>query len=596
MSNFSVKESVKLLPQEPGIYRFYDNSNKIIYIGKAKNLKKRVQQYFRNDNHLSAKTSIMVSKIAAFDHTVVPTETEALLLENIQIKQYKPRYNILLKDDKTYPWIVVKKEPFPRIFITRKVVKDGSKYYGPYGSTPMAYNIMGLIETLFPIRDCKLNLTEESVNLNKFKSCLSYHIGKCKAPCIALQDREEYISEIKNAESILKGDVADILKIFKEQMNSFSSRLMYEDAHEMKRRVDLLEQHSNKSLVSSSKVNELDIFSLIFEESAAFGNFMRIYNGNLVKILNLEFRVQLEESASEIMSLFIAEILNTFEHLSKEIVVSSIPDQEFSGVKIYIPERGEKKDLLNLSLKNAKIFRAEKIKQEEIISPDKYKNRVLESLRKELSLPKTPNHIECFDNSNIQGTNAVSACVVFKDALPSKKDYRHFNVKTVTGSDDFATMREVVSRRYKRVIEEGEPLPDLIIIDGGRGQLNAAWSVLQDLGIDSSVPIIGLAKRLEEVVVPGDPVSLFIDKNSSALKLMMRIRDEAHRFGIKHHRNKRSNAQVTTILSTIPGIGEKSIQKLLSKYKSVKNIKSVPLEELASLIGKKAAINLINQL
>lgn len=591
-----VKEKVKLLPKEPGVYRFYDSTGTIIYIGKAKSLKNRVSQYFQSSESLSAKTRVMVSKISDFDHTVVSSETDALLLENILIKQFKPRYNVMLKDDKTYPWIVIKKEPFPRIFLTRRYINDGSEYFGPYSSVLMAHNILDLINSVFFIRDCKLNLSPDKIAAGKFKTCLSYHIGKCKAPCVSLFDMEEYMEQIANIKLILRGDTTSIIKDFTRKMLIASKELKYEEAHLLKEKIALLQNHQSKSIITNSLSVDLDVFTLVFEGNLAFGNFLRVIKGSVVQSLNLEFRIPIEEEHSQILSIFIAEIISKFGTLSAEVLVPFIPDQSFSGTKFHVPTRGDKLNILKLSQKNSLLFKQESIKQEQILRPEEHKNRILLTVQKDLNLTSLPVHIECFDNSNIQGTNPVASCVVFKNGVPSKKDYRHFNIKTVEGPDDFASMKEVVGRRYTRLQNEGGELPQLIVIDGGRGQLNMAYETLEQLDLAEKISVIGIAKRLEEIIIPGDPNPLFLDKNSATLRLLMQIRDEAHRFGITHHRNRRSKSMTCSILRTIPGIGEVLEQKLLAKYKSIKMIKSAPLEDLEKILGKKGATNLLKHL
>ena len=588
-NEISIKEKVRLLPHEPGVYRFYDDSGTIIYIGKAKSLKNRVSQYFHSPASLTVKTRTMVSKIADFDHTVVGSETDALLLENLLIKQFKPRYNVMLKDDKTYPWIVIKKEHFPRVFLTRKYIKDGSEYFGPYSSVVAAHNMLDLIGSIFFIRDCKLSLTPEKISAGKFKSCLSYHIGKCKAPCIDLWSEAEYDRQIEKIRSILKGDTASILREFTDKMSAAASALKFEEAHYYKERVELVSGFRSRSVITNTLQSDLDVFSMVFEGSLAFGNFLRLVKGSIVQSLNLEFRLPLEEEQGSVLTMFMAEIISKFGQLSNDVIVPFLPDQKFPGSRVSIPTRGDKLDILKLSLKNALIFKSESIKQEEILRPEEHKNRILIAAMKDLSLPSMPEHIECFDNSNIQGSNPVASCVVFKNGAPSKRDYRHFNIKTVEGPDDFASMKEVVGRRYSRMLEEGESLPQLIVIDGGRGQLNAAYETLRSLRLEDKIPVIGIAKRLETIIIPGDPNPLFLDKNSPTLRLLMQIRDEAHRFGITHHRNRRSKGMTASVLKTIPGIGEVTENKLLTKYRSLKMIKAAPFEELVSLVGKKAA-------
>jgi excinuclease ABC subunit C len=591
-----IKEKIKTLPKEPGVYRFYDKDGIIIYIGKAKILKNRVSQYFHSPESLTVKTRSMVAKIADFDHTVVGSETDALLLENLLIKQFKPRYNIMLKDDKTYPWIVIKKEPFPRVFLTRRYIRDGSEYYGPYGSVTMAYAILELIGSLFYLRDCKLALSEAKIAAGKFKTCLSYHIGKCKAPCTGLFSPREYDDQIDKIRAILKGDTATIIKDFSEKMKDAASDLKFEEAHQLKEKIELLHTHRSRSIITNTLTKDTDVLSLVFEGNLAFGNFIRLVKGSIVQSLNLEFRMPLEEEQRSVLTMFAAEIISKFGPLNSEVIVPFLPDEGFPGTKFTVPVRGDKLDVLRLSQKNALVFKTESIKQEQILRPEEHKNRILASAMKDLNLPELPVRIECFDNSNIQGTNPVSSCVVFRDGVPSKKDYRHFNIKTVEGPDDYASMQEVVHRRYTRVLEEGGELPQLIVIDGGRGQLNSAYEVLERLSLADKIPIIGIAKRLETIIVPGDPDPLFLDKNSSTLRLLMQLRDEAHRFGITHHRNRRSKSMTVSILRTIPGIGEMTEKRLLSRYKSIKMIKAAPHEDLVALIGKKGAENLLKYL
>lgn len=584
-----LKDLVKLLPTEPGVYRFYDRLGTIIYIGKAKNLKNRVSQYFQSPDSLTTKTRVMVLKIERMDHTVVSTEEEALLLENNLIKQYRPKYNIMLKDDKTYPWICVKKEPFPRVFMTRKLVKDGSMYFGPYSAVNFAYKLLDLINSLYYLRNCKLNLTTENITSRKFKPCLNFHIGKCKAPCIGEINNDEYNDQIKNIVSILKGETSELEKEFRDKMLKASAEHLFEDAHKFKTKLELIQNYNSKSIVVNPSIDDSDVFSIVFEGNLAFGNFLRVVKGSIIQSLNLEFRLQIEEDQATVMSSFIAEILDKTGKLSRNIIVPFKPDETFTNHIISIPLKGDKLKLLELSIKNAKIFKLEKIKQEQILRPEEHKNRVLSAVQKDLSLKELPIHIECFDNSNIQGKHAVSSCVVFKNGIPSKSDYRHFNIKTVEGPDDFASMREVVGRRYSRLLNEHMSLPQLIVIDGGRGQLNSAYEVLAQLGLSEQIPIIGIAKRLEELIIPGDPDPLFLDKNSPTLKLLMQMRDEAHRFGITHHRDKRSKAQTESVLIGIKGIGEKREKMLLSHFKSVKKIKEATIEEIASIVGLKTA-------
>jgi len=587
--NKKFKEWIKLLPSEPGVYRFSNKEGVIIYIGKAKNLRNRVSQYFQSEESLSGKTRVMVSKIDSVEHTIVTSEEDALLLENNLIKKYLPRYNVLLKDGKTYPWICIKNEPYPRVYITRRYIKDGSQYFGPYASVTHAYNLIDLINSLYYIRTCKLSLTKENIKSKKFRPCLNYHIGKCKAPCIGAFSSELYQHQIESIKLILKGESANLIKEFKEAMLLAAKDLRFEEAQLYKEKIELIGKHYSKSLIVSQTITNVDVFSLEFESNFAFGNYMRVVNGCIIQSLNLEFKMPLEEERSTILSLFIGEIHAKFGELSNEILVPFMPDELFANRNVHIPQRGDKLSLLELSLKNARFFKLEKLKQEETLRPEEHKNRIMTALQKDLNLEEQPTHIECFDNSNIQGKFAVAACVVFKNGIPAKSEYRHFNIKRVVGANDFASMKEVVNRRYSRLLAEQGELPQLIVVDGGRGQLNFAYDALTELGLENKIKIIGIAKRLEELIIPGDPHPLFLDKNSVSLRIIMNLRDEAHRFGISHHRNKRSKAQIESELLTIKGVGEKSEQKLLSKYKSIKGVKNAPLKELNDLVGAKVA-------
>ena len=592
----TLKERVKLLPLSPGVYRFLNTEGKVIYIGKAKNLKNRVSQYFQSETNLSSKTKVMVSKIADIKYTVVENEEDALLLENNLIKEFQPRYNVMLKDGKTYPWVCVKREPFPRVFVTRKISKDGSTYFGPYTSALHAHNLIDLVNSLYYLRDCKLSLSTEAITAHKYRPCLKYHIGKCKAPCIGLFDETQYMNQIEDVFAILKGDTSALLKEFKYQMQRAADELRFEDAYLFKLRIETLSNHYSKSLVANQSLSDIDVFSMIFESNLAFGNYIRIVKGNIVQSLNLEFKMQIEEEQAKLLSLFITDIHSKFGNTSAEIIVPFLPDAEVLHKKCHIPQRGDKLSLLKLSEKNAAQLRQDKMKQEEALRPEEFHSRTLETLMKDLDMTTPPVHIECFDNSNIQGKYAVSSCVVFKNGIPSKKDYRHFNVKYVVGANDFATMKEVVNRRYSRMLAEQAVLPQLIIIDGGRGQLNYAYETLCELGIEDKIKIIGIAKRLEELIVPGDPHPLFLDKNSPSLRLIMHLRDEAHRFGITHHRNRRSKGQISSELRSMPGVGEKTAQKLLSRFKSLSAIKQASLEDIQAVVGKNLAEKVVSAL
>ncbi len=584
-----LRENVKLLPLLPGVYCFLNKEGTVIYVGKAKSLRNRVFQYFQSTETLTPKTRVMVSKIEAFEHTVVGSESEALLLENTLIKRHQPRYNVMLKDSKTYPWICIKHEPFPRVFLTRKLLKDKSLYFGPYSNVSHAYSLIDIIDNLFKIRNCKLFLSSENIKSKKFRPCLRYHIGKCKAPCIALQTEESYNLQINRIKLILKGETASLAEEIREEMKMAASELRFEDAQEAKERLETLNRHYSKSLVVSQSITNVDVFSLVFENNMAFGNWMRVVNGAIIQSLNAELKLPIDESKETVLGRFIISIGERFAPLSSELLTEYPPDGDFTPSIVHVPKRGDKLSLLELSVKNARIFKIEKIKQEQILRPEEHKERILEAIKKDLALSELPEHIECFDNSNIQGKYAVSACVVFKNAIPSKKDYRHFNVKRVVGADDFATMKEVVNRRYSRMLDEGSSLPQLVVIDGGRGQVNAAYEALQELGLESVIRIVGIAKRLEELITPGDPHPLFLDKNSSTLRVMMQLRDEAHRFGITHHRKRRSKGQIESELSDIKGIGEKSLQKLLSHFKSMQSLRSAPEEEIRRVAGQRVA-------
>jgi excinuclease ABC subunit C len=583
------KEKMELLPNSPGVYRFLDADGKVIYVGKAKNLHKRVSSYFRPPEQLNIKTRTMVSKAADLMHTVVDSEQDALLLENNLIKKYQPRYNILLKDGKTYPWICVSNERFPRIYITRHLVKDGSKYFGPYGSALHARQLTELIQTLFSLRDCKHKFTEESIAQGKVRPCLKYHIGRCAGVCNSAIGEGDYGERIKSAVSILNGDVAPLIREYTEKMNAAAAVLDFETAEQYKEKKQLLEEHYAKSLVVSPSLTKVDVFSLICDDADCFGNFMRIQNGAIIQSLSLELKTRIEEEPSEVLSTFIGEICSKYGDLSKEILVPFMPDEVPENHEIHIPERGDKLKLMELSRKNAEALKTSAMQQEAYLRPDEHQKKIVERLRKDLGMSEDPVHIECFDNSNIQGTNPVASCVVFTNCKPDKKEYRHFNIKTVVGANDYASMTEVVFRRYSRLLDEGKPLPQLVVIDGGQGQLHFALTALDQLGLRDRIFTVGLAKRLEEVIIPGDPQPLFLDKNSSSLRVLMQIRDEAHRFGITHHRNRRSKGQINSALREIRGIGEKTEIALLQRFKSVSGVKTATEEQLVDAVGRRAA-------
>lgn len=600
------KDKISILPNSPGVYRFFDSHGTIIYIGKAKNLKKRVSQYFVNPQKLTVKTKILVAKIANIEHTVVENEQDALLLENNLIKQYQPRYNILLKDSKSYPWICVKKEPFPRVFLTRHFIKDGSDYYGPYSSVQHAYHLLGLINNLYQLRTCNLSLTPQAIESGKFKPCLNIHIKKCGGPCIGKISQEDYNLQILNIRNILRGNTNDLIREYKTKMTEASKNLNFEQAHIYKAKMETLQNHYSKSLIVHPSITNVDVFSIVFDKYSAFGNFLRLNNGCIIQTLNLEFKLQIEEQQSEVLTRFMLETYKITEESTadgrivkgnnigniREILVPFLPDDLSLGKNIHIPQKGDKLSLLGLSLKNANAFKFQKLKQEEIKNPEEGKNRALLALKEDLHLSRLPLHIECFDNSNTLGTNPVAACVVFKNGKPSKKDYRHFNIKTVVGANDYASMREVVYRRYSRLLSEEQELPQLVLVDGGKGQLAFAYDALVELELHRKIEIVSIAERLEEIITLNDATSLFLDKNSPSLKLLMHLRDEAHRFGITHHRKKRTKAQIDSALREIEGIGEATEKKLLQHYKSVKRIKEAPFSDVAAIAGQKAATSI----
>lgn len=588
----SLELQIKTLPSSPGVYQYFDKDDIILYVGKAKNLKKRVSSYFTK-THDSGKTRVLVKKIARIEHIVVNTETDALLLENNLIKKYKPRYNVLLKDDKTYPWICIKKERFPRVFLTRNVIKDGSEYYGPYTSVRTARALLDLIKDLYQLRSCNYDLSPENVATGKYKVCLDYHIGNCKGPCEGLQTNDEYLKDIQAIRNIIKGNFKASLKALNDLMMQFAENLEFEEAQKIKEKVGLLENYQAKSTVVNPSINNVDVFSIVSDESYSYVNFFKIANGAIIQSHTAEIKKKLNETDKELLELFIVEIRERFNSRSKEIYV---PFEVEIGelVKVTVPKLGDKKRIVELSIRNAKYFRQERFKQVKIVDPDRHTNRLMAQMKKDLRLSEEPRHIECFDNSNIQGTNPVAACVVFRNGKPSKKEYRNFNIKTVEGPDDFASMEEVVFRRYKRLSEEGEPLPQLIVIDGGKGQLSSAVKSLDILGLRNKIAIIGIAKRLEEIYYPEDPIPLYLDKKSESLKIIQQLRNEAHRFGITHHRNKRSKGALQNELNSIPGIGEQTVVSLLKRFKSAKRVSQASLEDLESEIGKSRAQKVYN--
>ena len=579
---------LKTLPSEPGVYRYYDKKGELLYVGKAKNLKNRVLSYF-NKSQLGYKTRMMVSKIVRLETTVVNSEYDALLLENNLIKEYQPFYNILLKDDKSYPWICIKKEPFPRIFLTRNVIKDGSEYYGPYAKVKQAKTLIEVIKNIYKLRTCSLNLAPEKIKEGKYKVCLEYHIKNCSGPCEGLESEEEYGQKLNAIRGIIKGEFKAAREYLEAEMYNYAAKLEFENAQQSKEKLQILENYQTHTTIVSSNINDVDVFGIISDEEAAYVNYFKIKNGSIIQSYTTEIKKMLDETDEEILEEALIEIRNKFNSTSTEIFLPFHLNIEIPHVKLIVPKLGDKKRIVELSEKNAMEYRVEKLKQVQIVDPERHTNRIMAEMKKLLRLPEEPRHIEGFDNSNIQGTNPVSACVVFKDGKPSKADYRIFHVKTVEGPNDFATMEEVIYRRYSRLLDEGEPLPQLILIDGGKGQLSSAVKSLKLLGLYGKISIIGIAKRLEEIFFPEDPVPLYLDKKSETLKVLQRVRDESHRFGVKHHRTRRKNSTIKSELEEIPGVGEKTIQQLLSKLKSVKRIKEASLETLEEILGKSKA-------
>lgn len=583
----TVREKIALFPHSPGVYRYYNSEGIVIYVGKAKDLHKRVAQYFVSPDRLNAKTRILVSKIADAQYSVVDSEADALLLENNLIKQYKPKYNILLKDSKTYPWICVTSDEFPKIYLTRRIVK-GNRYFGPYSSVIHARNLLEFISENYKIRSCNNKITSGGVLRGKFRPCLDFHISRCAGCCIGKISVKEYNAEIEEIVSLLKGGASEVIQHYRHLMTQAADNLEFEQAQVYKQKVDSLQQHYSKSVITSASDTNVDVFSLVTDANESYGNFMRVRGGAIIQSLNLGFKMNIEEEPEAVLSEFIAEIESKFGKISGEVIVPFLPDVEMEGVSFKIPVKGDKLAILTLSTKNAKEFQFNSIRQKEHTDPDQYKSMVMEELRKALGMDVLPRHIECFDNSNIQGTNPVASCVVFRDGVPSKKDYRKFKIKTVIGANDYASMKEVVNRRYSRMLrEDPDDLPQLIVIDGGKGQLDFAFQALAELGLTEKLTVVGLAKRLEEVIRVGDPYPLFIDRNSSALKVLQQIRDEAHRFGITFHRSLRSKSQIESALTRIKGVGEQTEKRLLIHYGSVPRIASAPVEDLAAFLGKE---------
>ncbi|WP_144960159.1 excinuclease ABC subunit UvrC [Gillisia sp. Hel_I_86] len=593
METTPLKIQLQTLPDSPGVYQYYDKNGKILYVGKAKNLKKRVASYF-SKSHDSHRIDVMVKKIHDIKHIVVNSETDALLLENNLIKKYQPRFNVMLKDDKSYPWICIKNERFPRVFPTRRLIKDGSEYYGPFTSFKTVNTLLDLIKGLYQLRTCNYDLAAEKIKNGKYKVCLEYHLGNCKGPCEGLQAEKEYNENIEAIRNIVKGNFKESLQLFHQQMKDHADKMEFEDAQRIKEKIHVLENYQSKSTVVNPKINNVDVFSIVSDEGYGYVNFLQISHGAIIRSHTIEMKKKLEETDKELLELGIIEIRQRFNSMSKEIYVPFKVDVG-EDIKITVPKLGDKKSIIDLSHRNARYYRQEQFKQMKIVDPDRHVNRIMAQMKEDLRLGVEPRHIECFDNSNIQGTNPVAACVVFKNGKPSKKDYRKFNIKTVEGPDDFASMEEVVFRRYKRLLNEEEPLPQLIIVDGGKGQLSSGVKALEALGLRGRIAIIGIAKRLEELYYPGDSIPLYLDKKSETLKIIQQLRNEAHRFGITFHRNKRSSEALNTELESISGIGDKTVVELLKHFRSLKRVKEATLEELAPVIGNSKASIIYNK-
>ena len=579
----SIDIQIQSLPDNPGVYQYYDKDGKILYVGKAKNLKKRVASYF-NKVHDTAKTNVLVRKIVSIKHIVVSSEQDALLLENNLIKKLQPRYNVLLRDDKTYPWICIKKEPFSRVFPTRRMVKDGSEYFGPYTTFKVVNTILGLIKELYPLRTCNYDLSEKNIENYKYKACLEFHIGNCKAPCEGLETLQNYQTQIDAIREILKGNFKESLKDFKTKMQFFAANMQFEEAQKIKEKIEVLQNYQSRSTILNPKISNIDVFSIVSDETMAYVNFLQIAHGAIIRSYTMELKKKLEEPDEELLELAVVELRERFNLQSKELILP-FPLDFGDKIKVTVPQLGDKKQILDLSIRNAKYHRMDQLKQIQLVDPERHSKRIMAQMKTDLRLSVEPRYIECFDNSNIQGTNPVAACVVFKDGKPSKKDYRHFNIKTVEGPDDFASMEEVVYRRYKRLLDENQPLPQLIIIDGGKGQLSSALKSLDKLELRGKIAIIGIAKRLEELFYPGDSVPLYLDKKSETLKIIQQLRNEAHRFGITFHRNKRSKSALNSSVESIPGIGEKTMLTLIKHFKSVKRLKLASEKEISDIVG-----------
>jgi excinuclease ABC subunit C len=580
---------IQTMPDKPGIYQYFDERGTILYVGKAKNLKKRVSSYFNRSQADSGKVRMMVRRIADIQHFVVDTELDALLLENNLIKKYQPRYNVLMKDDKTFPWICIKKEPFPRIFPTRNLIRDGSKYFGPYASVRMMHTLLELIRQLFQYRTCRLNLTSDNILAGKFKRCLEFHIGNCRGPCEGLQSEADYMITIGQVEDILRGNLSSVIGQLRQLMKSYAEEFAYEKAHVVKEKLHLLEKFQSKSMVVSSAIHNVDVYTIVSDQETGYVNFLKVVDGAIVQSHTLEIRKRLDESDVELIEIAIMELKQRFQSNAREVIVPFRLDVPLPDVKFVVPKIGDKKKLLELSARNAKYYRLEKLKQRELVDPERHTKRILDKMKQDLRLPQLPSYIECFDNSNTQGSYPVAAMVVFRQTRPSKKEYRHYNIKTVEGPNDFASMEEVVYRRYKRLLDEGQELPQLVVVDGGKGQLSSAVSALEKLGLRKKIAVIGIAKRLEEIFFPGDSLPIYIDKKSETLKIIQYMRDEAHRFGIKHHRGRREKGSMSSELNNIKGIGPKTIEQLLQTFRSVSGIRSVGYDAVAAKIGSAKA-------
>ena len=587
MNNLPIDVQLKTLPDSPGVYQFFDAAGGMLYVGKAKSLKKRVASYFTK-SHQNGKTRVMVRKIHRIKHIVVPTESDALLLENNLIKEHQPRYNVLLRDDKSYPWLCIKNERFPRIFPTRKRVPDGSEYFGPYTQMKTVRALLDLIKSVYPLRTCNYDLSPEKIEAGKYKRCLEYHLGNCLGPCEGLQDEASYQRQVDDIREIIKGNFGTSLSYFRRQMQQLAEEMRFEEAQRMKEKIEVLENYQAKSTVVHPRISDVDVFSIVSDATHAYVNYMQISHGLVVRSHTMEIKKKLEEADEDLLALAIVELRERFESGSREVFLP-FPVPLSGDIRVTVPKQGDKRKIVALSERNARMYRQERFKQIRITDPERHTRRLMDQMQRDLRLPQAPRHIECFDNSNMQGSNPVAACVVFRDGKPSKKEYRHFNIKTVKGPDDFASMAEVVHRRYRRLLEEGEDLPQLIVIDGGKGQLSAALGSLEKLGLRGEISIIGIAKRLEEIYFPGDPIPLYLDKKSETLRVIQQLRNEAHRFGITFHRNKRSKAAISSALEGIEGIGEKTARELLRKFKSVRRIRESSLEDLTAVVGPSKA-------